>query len=321
MSRDDEQQLDQVDGLDELDELDETIIVRRADPEPEPEPLDETVVVHRPEPEPEPEPIDETVVVQRDVPEPEPEPEPEPLDETVVVRRAAPPSESTAEHGATVAPVVPPVVPRLAVAPVPPAPDPEPEPEPEPDDTIVTPRPLTEPKLDATRVVHREESDEVEATRVVHRPDDDAETPADDSDDSDDSDDTVIARRAANTAAAGSEAPVVPPRTPVPRTRRSLRAQRTPIVLPTSVSPSTRAAEAVGANAVDTYEPRPIPAPPAPGPDLGSGPDATRAEAPSMSSVRRSSRKAGWITVAGIAGACVVSIGGLIGIAAVVFGG
>ncbi|ERK73093.1 hypothetical protein N136_00543, partial [Leifsonia aquatica ATCC 14665] len=68
-------------------------------------------------------------------------------------------------------------------------------------------------------------------------------------------------------------------------------------------------------------EPRPIPAPPAPGPDLGSGPDATRAEAPSMSSVRHSSRRAGWITVAGIAGACVVSIGGLIGIAAVVFGG
>ncbi|MFF2052857.1 hypothetical protein ACFVU2_14740 [Leifsonia sp. NPDC058194] len=256
MSRDDVQQPNEPNVLEELDE---TIVVRRGEPErePEPEPVDETIVVHRPQP------VDETVVVER----------------------------------------------------------PDAQPEPELDDTIVTPRP--DPELDATRVVHREEEGEdgVEATRVVHRPDDD--------DDADDADDTVIGRRSPAPAEAAPHAAVAPavpprtpaPRTPAPRTRRSLRAQRTPIVLPTSVSASARAAEAVGANAVDAYAPRPIPAPPAPGPDLGSGPDATRAEAPSMSSVRRSSRKAGWVVLAVIAGACVVSIGGLVGIAAVIFGG
>lgn len=40
-----------------------------------------------------------------------------------------------------------------------------------------------------------------------------------------------------------------------------------------------------------------------------------------MRSVRRASRKAGWIAVGGILGACVVSVAGLIAVAGAVFAG
>lgn len=269
---------------------------------------DETIVVHRPAAESDPDAdageLDETVVLDRSAAsapaaeavsgdEGEAASGEGELDETVVVDR---PSRETVlatdDRGADI------------------------------DDTLVSPRSSVpagveaavgpvEAGLDATRVVHHDD-EPVDATRVVRR------DGGEEADGADEADDTIIARRAGAeppAVVAGSTGPDAPPRSPrtqLAPTRRSLRAVRTPIVLPSGTAGSERAAAALGADAVVRYRPRPIPAPPAPGPDFGSGPEATRAEAPSMRSVRRATRSAGWIAVGSIVGACIVSVVGLL---------
>ena len=338
--------------------LDETVVVERASAaEPDDDPLDETVAVEQAAPVParDEEPgalddLDETIIVRRETstsvppiaapaasaeaaeparPDDHVEPtvtvEPtvedtsaglEALDETVVVERVVPPREDPSPRD-----VEPPVTPRIAFAerPLLDAVEAERTTERDLDDTVVTPRPALEPALDRTRVVDHDD-DPIDATRVVQR-----QT----GDESDESDDTIIVRRTAARAlddpspaspSPSSPSPASPARAQLPPTRRSLRAQRTPITLPSGTAASERAAAALGADAVVRYEPRPVPAPPEPGPDLGSGPEATRAEAPSMRSVRRASRSAGWIAVGSIAGACVVSVVGLVVIVSTLVG-
>ena len=79
------------------------------------------------------------------------------------------------------------------------------------------------------------------------------------------------------------------------------------------------AIDAVGPGAVATYEPREIPAPPA-APAPFQGAEATRAEAPSMPSVARRARRGAAVTLALVAGACLVSIVGLIALGIAVLG-
>jgi hypothetical protein len=74
------------------------------------------------------------------------------------------------------------------------------------------------------------------------------------------------------------------------------------------------AVEAVGANAVETYIPREIAPPPVLGPAVPRGEDALRAEAPSMPSVMRRSRKAGVVALLVFAGACIVSVIGIVAV-------
>ena len=74
------------------------------------------------------------------------------------------------------------------------------------------------------------------------------------------------------------------------------------------------AVEAIGANAVETYVPREIAPPPAPAPAVPRGEDALRAEAPSMPSVTRRSRKAGVVALLVFAGACAVSVIGIVAV-------
>jgi hypothetical protein len=293
--------------------------------------------------------VDETVVVRRDVGEAPQDgdgdddgDDADELDETIVVGRIVSPAE----------PVAPPLTPRLAFAPVTPpapataapAPENQPASESEPIDALESTRVVRhDDELDdsllATRVVHHDADDGPEApvavdpgldddaddTRVVRRRDrrENPDTPA--SDPLPDDGDTLIRERPALTD--GPEAPFAPASGggrrggQLPTTRRALRAQRTPVVLPAGLPPSARAAEAPGVDVVESYRPRPIPAPPEPGPELPTGPEATRAEAPSMHSVSRASRRAGWGAVAAIAGACVVSVVGLVVVALAVFAG
>ncbi|MBN9239726.1 MAG: hypothetical protein BGO97_08505 [Micrococcales bacterium 70-64] len=72
--------------------------------------------------------------------------------------------------------------------------------------------------------------------------------------------------------------------------------------------------EAVGPNVVETYVPRQIAPPPAAAPGVPRGEEALRAPAPSMPSVARSSRTAGAVALLAFAGACLVSVVGVIAV-------
>lgn len=72
------------------------------------------------------------------------------------------------------------------------------------------------------------------------------------------------------------------------------------------------AVEPIGPNVVETYVPREIAPAPGAAPAVPRGDEALRAEAPSMPSVTRRSRKAGAVTLLAFAGACVVSLIGVI---------
>ena len=74
------------------------------------------------------------------------------------------------------------------------------------------------------------------------------------------------------------------------------------------------AVDAVGANAVETYVPREIAPAPEPGPVVPRGEEALRAPAPSMPSVTRRSRTAGVVALLAFAGACVVSVIGIVAV-------
>ncbi|GIT82111.1 hypothetical protein LLS1_37800 [Leifsonia sp. LS1] len=343
------------------EELDETVIVRRPDAEPvaATDALDETIVVDRlpsdaveppltprlavaatvsvePPADVEPSSLVESPLTAGSPPAPaEPALDPAPPREPVVPVSDAeqPASSDESSSGALEIDLDDTVVPPRAAAPQ------ELETVPIPGaDTDIDDDTVGRATLDATRVVHRHDGP-LDATRVVRRDDEAHDDPfdatrvvrRDDDDDEDEqeSDDTIIARRPVGTVSgdiAGSPVPSAPVASPTARaqlapTRRSLRAKRTPIVLPSGTAASERAAAALGADAVVRYEPRPIPEPPAPGPDLGSGPEATRAATPSMRSVRRATRSAGWIALGSIVGACVVSIVGLIVIVTTVVGG
>ena len=82
------------------------------------------------------------------------------------------------------------------------------------------------------------------------------------------------------------------------------------------VDPATVRApvEAVGPNVVETYVPREIAPLPEAAPAVPRGEEALRAPAPSMPSVSRSSRKAGALALLVFAGACVVSVIGIIAV-------
>ena len=72
--------------------------------------------------------------------------------------------------------------------------------------------------------------------------------------------------------------------------------------------------EAVGPNVVETYVPRQIAPPPAAARGVPRGEEALRAPAPSMPSVARSSRTAGAVALLAFAGACLVSVVGVIAV-------
>ena len=74
------------------------------------------------------------------------------------------------------------------------------------------------------------------------------------------------------------------------------------------------AVDAVGANAIETYVPREIAPAPEPAPAVPRGEEALRAPAPSMPSVTRRSRTAGVVALLAFAGACVVSVIGIVAV-------
>ncbi|MFE1665179.1 hypothetical protein [Microbacterium sp. P02] len=116
--------------------------------------------------------------------------------------------------------------------------------------------------------------------------------------------------------------PFEAPHRPIaPHRPRSHRAKRTRIILPPSTEASTRAVVGVGPGAVEPYAPRDVPPPPVAAMELAEGPEASRADAPQMPSVRRASARGSAIALASVAGACVVSVAGLAWIAVSVFGG
>lgn len=101
----------------------------------------------------------------------------------------------------------------------------------------------------------------------------------------------------------------------------SRRSNKRRITLP-PVEPGfgREAVEASGPGAVSTYEPRLIPDVPQAAADVELGPEATRADAPSMPSVVKSSRRMGLIGIVGFALACVLSVAGLAIFAVMLFG-
>ena len=101
------------------------------------------------------------------------------------------------------------------------------------------------------------------------------------------------------------------PGAPAPAPARRGAARRTRIALPDETPASTRAVEGQGVGPLDRYVPRQIPQAPVLE-RLPEGPDATRAVAPSMPSVARASRRAGWRALVLAVAACVVAVGGLV---------
>lgn len=83
---------------------------------------------------------------------------------------------------------------------------------------------------------------------------------------------------------------------------------------PVEVDFGREAVEALGANAVETYVPREVAPAPVSGPAVPRGAASPRAEAPSMPSVTRRSRTAGVVTLLVFAGACVVSVIGVVAV-------
>jgi hypothetical protein len=92
--------------------------------------------------------------------------------------------------------------------------------------------------------------------------------------------------------------------------RRGQRRELTPA--PGGAEVQRTAVLASGPGAVNSYAPRAIPAPPAEGVIPESGPEATRASAPSMPSVVRASTRRSRIALAAFALACVISVVGLV---------
>jgi hypothetical protein len=72
--------------------------------------------------------------------------------------------------------------------------------------------------------------------------------------------------------------------------------------------------DAVGANVVEAYAPRPIAPVPVPGPAVPRGDAPLRAPSPSMPSVQRRSRTAGAVALLAFGAACVVSVIGIVAI-------
>ena len=101
----------------------------------------------------------------------------------------------------------------------------------------------------------------------------------------------------------------------------SRRSNKRRITLP-PVEPGfgREAVEASGPGAVSTYEPRLIPDVPQAAAEVELGADATRADAPSMPSVVKRSRRMGLIGIVGFALACVLSVVGLVIFAVLLFG-
>lgn len=133
-----------------------------------------------------------------------------------------------------------------------------------------------------------------------------------------DGDRTVVVDRNASPDATvvvsrGAKAKRTPTKTPRGRTRINL-----PPVEPGTVE---QAILAPGPGAVAAYAPREIAPQPEASAPIELGPEATRAPAPSMPSVRRSSRRLGVIALVGFALACVVSVAGLAGILTMVLRG
>ncbi|QDZ14121.1 hypothetical protein [Humibacter ginsenosidimutans] len=93
------------------------------------------------------------------------------------------------------------------------------------------------------------------------------------------------------------------------------------VALPDRIAPSANAATGVGVDAVQAYRPRPIPAPPRTPVGAVGGERATRADAPGLPSVRRASRRTGFVALAWLAGACAVTIAGLAALCLVAFAG
>lgn len=69
---------------------------------------------------------------------------------------------------------------------------------------------------------------------------------------------------------------------------------------------------ASGPGAVTAYTPRAIPPPPSPAPEIALGPEATRADAPSMPSVAKSAHRTTLFAFGALAAAVVISVVGLI---------
>jgi|GEM_PF-3885787 len=137
-------------------------------------------------------------------------------------------------------------------------------------------------------------------------------------------DDTALVRRSGSsvpgTEATGSpEEPdddvtvaVGEPRVGGPRRSRPRAAVLIPVRLPNGTEASTRASAGPGPGLRERYEPRAIPAPPAPAEAREAGPEASRLAAPAMPSVVRASRRAGLVTILALAAAVVLSVAGLI---------
>jgi hypothetical protein len=191
----------------------------------------------------------------------------------------------------------------------------------EPDDgTVVVDRPAPEPE-EGTVVIDRPapDADPDDGTVVVDRPapepDDGTvvvERPAPDAEDG-----TVVVERPAPDAAAATPEPAGGttggPSALVRRVPSGRRARRTAITLPPAGTVTERRAiDAVGPNAVESYVPRELPAPPPAPAAVPGGVEATRAPAPAMPSVRRRGRILGRRVVLLVGGAIVVSIAGLV---------
>jgi len=173
------------------------------------------------------------------------------------------------------------------------------------DKTVVVERrpPAPEDDEDRTVVVDREVEDR---TVVVDREAEDRTVVVDR-----ETDKTVAVERKGRgkRASAGSAAPDADSVMKLLPTRRgAIR------VAPVEPGFGREAVEAIGANAVETYVPREIAPAPELGPAVPRGDDALRAEAPSMPSVTRRSRKAGVVALLVFAGACVVSVIGIVAV-------
>lgn len=224
---------------------------------------------------------DGTIVVDRRAAPAEHGPDDGPEDGTVVVDRTAPPSASADDDAVDDGTIM---VDRSA-----------------PDDgTVVVDRTADPDPDDGTVVVDRT-SDPDDGTVVVDRsaePDDgtvvvDRSVAADDG--------TLVVERPAAPAKRG----------PVMRTLPRRGAKREVTLAPGTGANKT-ATLAPGAGAIAEYEKREIPAPPAATPQIELGPEASRANAPSMPSIAKQSRRRGLIALSVTAGAIVISVVGLV---------
>jgi hypothetical protein len=245
-------------------------------------PEDGTIVVDRSAPD------DGTVVVDRSSPE----------DGTIVVDRSAPEDgtivvDRSAPEDGTV------VVDRSA-----------------PDDgTVVVDRSAPD---DGTVVVDRSAPDD--GTVVVDRSAPDDGTVVVDRSSPDDGT-LVIDRAAPDDGTAVVERPDAPAKRPPVMNAPTRRRNRREVTLAPGAGANKEATLAAGPGAVAAYPARAILAPPSAAPIIELGPEASRADAPSMPSVAKQSRRRGLIALAVAGGAVVVSVIGLIAIVAALING